>query len=81
VNTVGESYKILVIHQLAQRLLRKDICREMKKNIKELDNVDVDIFNEKVEVEADSIEKNYLKQFSDAIEEADRIPIFDFEVN
>lgn len=47
--TVGETSKIYVLHQAAQRWLRKDIAQQMKKNIRELDVLDMDDVLEKVE--------------------------------
>lgn len=49
VNPIGEGQKIWVIHQAASRFIRKDIAQQMKKNIKELEIVDVDELIAKVE--------------------------------
>ena len=53
----------------------------MKKNIKELDAVDSEELIEKVEEEANNIESNFLKMFSEQPDEASRVPVFDFEIN
>jgi hypothetical protein len=42
INTISEQSRILVFHQAAQRLFRKDIVQQMKKNIKELDSIDLE---------------------------------------
>jgi hypothetical protein len=42
INTISESSRIYVIHQAAQRLFRKDIVQQMKKNIKELESIDLE---------------------------------------
>lgn len=56
VNPIGDVSKIYVLHQAAQRLLRKDIAQHMKKNIKELDILDFDDILEKIEADALQIE-------------------------
>jgi hypothetical protein len=42
VNPIGDNYKVFVLHQAAQRLFRKDVVQNMKKNIKELETLDLD---------------------------------------
>ena len=53
----------------------------MKKNIKELENVDTDEIVEKIEQEAVEIENKFIKLFSEQPEEQERVPVFDFEIN
>lgn len=53
----------------------------MKKNIKELDGVDLDDLLEKIEQEAVKIETNFINMYSEQAEEAQRVPVFDFEIN
>jgi hypothetical protein len=60
VNPIGENCKVYVIHQAAQRWLRKDIAQHMKKNIKELDILDLDDLLEKIELESVQVEQNLL---------------------
>ena len=81
VSTIGDNSKIYVIHQAAQRLLRKDIAQNMKKNIRELDVLDLDEMLEKIEQDAVQVEQNLLKMYAEDPEEKDRVPVFDFEIN
>jgi len=81
VNPIGDNNKIYVLHQAAQRWLRKDLIQVMKKNIKELDNIDMDELLEKVESEAVEVENRFLKMFNEEPEEPYRVPVFDFEIN
>ena len=53
----------------------------MKKNIKELEGVDVDDILERVELDYNTIEHGFLQLFQQAEEEANRVPVFDFEIN
>jgi len=83
------------MHQAAGRSLRKDIVVQMKKHIKELENVELDDLLEKVEMESVSIENRFLKMLAEGAEngvEVDEngvekkqnsmvIPVFDFEIN
>lgn len=75
VNPIGEGQKIWVLHQAASRFLRKDIAQHMKKNIKELDIVDIEELLTKIEQEAVNIENNFLKMHEN------HAPVFDFEIN
>lgn len=82
VNPVGESSRVYVLHQAAQRLFRKDIVQQMKKNIKELDNIELEDLLQQVEEHAVNIENNFLQLFGEARqEETQRVPVFDFEIN
>ena len=76
INTIGESYKIWVMHQAAARWLRKDLVQQMKKNVKELETVDLAEMISVVEQHAVEVENNLLK----VICQQDT-PIFDFELN
>jgi hypothetical protein len=54
----------------------------MKKNIKELENIDTDDLYQAVEDHANQVELNLLKIFSqEPVEEQLRVPIFDYELN
>lgn len=53
----------------------------MKKNIKELENLDLDEMIQEVENHAVAVENNFIKMFSEEPEESQRIPVFDFELN
>lgn len=53
-----------VIHQAAQRLLRKDIAVALKKSTKELDEVDMEELVQAVEGHANEVEKTLVKVFS-----------------
>lgn len=83
VNPIGESAKVMVFHQATQRLFRKDIVQQMKKNIKELANLDLDDIIAQVEEHAIQVESNFIKLISNETspDEAQRIPVFDFEIN
>ncbi len=74
VNPIGEGARIWVIHQAASRYLRRDIAQNMKKNIKELEVVDIEELNTRIEEEAVKIENAFCKLFTD-------VPVFDFELN
>jgi hypothetical protein len=83
VNPIGDNQKIFVIHQAAQRFQRKDIVLAMKKNIKELDSIDIDELLEKIETDYVHIEDGFLQLFQqdENVEEDNRVPVFDFEIN
>lgn len=54
----------------------------MKKNIKELDNIELEDLLQQVEEHAVNIENNFLKLFGEARQdETQRVPVFDFEIN
>lgn len=54
----------------------------MKKNIKELENIELDDLIAQVEEHAVDVENKFLKLFGDNIpEETQRVPVFDFEIN
>ena len=54
----------------------------MKKNIKELENIDIEDLIAQVETHAVEVENNFLKLFGEAREdETQRTPVFDFEIN
>ena len=65
---------------MAQRYLRKDIAGGMKKIIKEMEVIDFDDFLTNVEIEAEKIETNLCRYLGEVNEE-ERIPVFNFEVN
>ena len=79
VNPIGEFSRIWVIHQAAQRLMRKDIVQAMKKNVKELETMDLDEMIQLVEAHAIEIENRLVKIVSDQTE--GQVPVFDFEIN
>lgn len=85
VNPVGETSRIFVVHQAAQRLLRKDIVAAMKKNVKEVETFDLEEMQQVVEHHAVDIEAKLLKIISEEIygdqESGYKVPIFDFEIN
>ena len=49
VNPIGDDSKIWVLHQAAAKWVRKDIATQMKKNIKELEIVDIEELLTRVE--------------------------------
>jgi hypothetical protein len=54
----------------------------MKKNIKELDNIDLEELIQQVEAHAVEVENKFLRLFGEAREEEFlRVPVFDFEIN
>ena len=82
INNIGETDRIYVIHQIAQRQLRRDIIVQMKKLIKEVDGVDLEDLTAAVETEAEVIETNLMKYFAEwPAEDANKIPVFNFELN
>jgi hypothetical protein len=56
--------RVWVIHQAAQRVMRKDIATVLKKTVKELDDVELEEFLATVEETAVEVEKNLVKVFS-----------------
>ncbi len=81
VNPIGDNYKIWVIHQAASRWLRNDIATQAKKFFKEMETVDLDELQEKIETEAVKIEDAYLKLAFQNPDGTSAIPVFDFEIN
>lgn len=53
----------------------------MKKNIKELENYDLEELITEVEEHAVEIENNLLKMFAEIPAEPYKVPVFDFEIN
>jgi hypothetical protein len=54
----------------------------MKKNIKELEHVDLEEMIHQVDEHAKQVELNFLKMFAEEpTDDAERVPIFDFEMN
>jgi hypothetical protein len=64
VNPIGENAKVFVFHQAAQRLIRKDIVQNMKKNIKELNSIDLDDLVAEVENHSVEVEKKLIGMLS-----------------
>jgi len=94
INPVAPDQRVWVIHQAAQRLMRKDIATVLKKTVKELDDVELEEFLASVEETAVEVEKNIVKIFSvEGTNEYDEvrnkffggstapIPTFDYEPN
>ena len=67
VNPIGEQSKILVVHQAAQRWLRKDIVQAMKKNIKELETFDLEEMIQQVEAHSVAVEDKMLQFLSEEV--------------
>ena len=54
----------------------------MKKNIKELENIELEELIAQVEEHSVEVENKFLKLFGETIpEETQRVPVFDFEIN
>ena len=85
VNPIGETSKIFVVHQAAQRLLRKDIVQAMKKNIREVESMDLEELCQLVEQHSLDVEDKLLKIISEEYnvgqEQESKVPVFDFEIN
>ena len=64
VTPVNEGTRVWVLHQAAQRLLRKDIATLFKKSTKELDGIELDEFLQGIEAHSVEVEKNLIKMFS-----------------
>ena len=79
VNPIGDTVKIWVVHQAAQRLHRKDIVQTLKKNFKELETFDLEDMYQLVEAHAVDVENKLLKMVSEQSES--QVPVFDFEIN
>lgn len=76
VNTQGENYNVLVIHQLAQRFLRENIAKAFKEYIPELEKtLDDDELLNTIEKEAEKFEEDFFGQ------QYATTPLFDFEIN
>ena len=82
INTIGDTYNIWVLHQAAQRMLRKDIVQQMKKNVKELENIDLDEMLHQVEQHANEVENKFIEMTTKELnDEGHNTPVFDFELN
>jgi hypothetical protein len=79
--TTGENYKIWAIHQAATRWIRRDIAKELKKSLPELQSVDQDDLTEAIENEGEAVEKNFLGLFKAGGAKHKEVPVFDFEIN
>ena len=64
INNVQEQTRVWVIHQAAQRLLRKEIVIALKKSTKELDDVELDELVHTIEEHAIDVEKTLVKILS-----------------
>ena len=64
-------------------MLRKDIIQQMKKNIKEIETLDLEEMISETEKHAVEVENNLLKLVcnEDGEESKQKIPVFDFEMN
>ena len=64
-------------------MLRKDIIQQMKKNIKEIEALDLEEMISETEKHAVEVENNLLKLVcnEDGEEGKQKIPVFDFEMN
>ena len=79
VTTHNEGQNIFVINQAAGRILRQELIREMQGYIESLKIVDLQEFNDHMEVEAEKFESNFIKLFSEQSESsAPKVPVFDF---
>jgi len=75
VNTMGQDYNVLVVHQLAQRFLREHIAKSFKEFLPELQVLDEDEMLTIIEKEAEKFEEDFFgQQFAST-------PLFDFEIN
>lgn len=75
VPTSSDSYRIYVVHQVAQRLYREQIAREFKEYLNELAILDEDEMLNTVEKEAELYEKQFFQITNP------ELPVFDFELN
>jgi cell division septum initiation protein DivIVA len=53
----------------------------MKKNIKDIDTIDIDELLDKVEADYNTLEQNFLQLFQQCEDDEENIPVFDFEIN
>lgn len=81
ISTIGESYRIWAIHQAATRWLRRDIAKELKKTLPELQNVDQDDLMEAIDAEGEAIEKAFIDLYKQGGAKQMDLPVFDFELN
>lgn len=63
-NVAEGGTRVWAIHQAAQRVMRRDIATVLKKTVKELDEVELEEFVGAVEEQANEVEKNLVKVFS-----------------
>lgn len=85
ISTIGESYRVWNIHQAATRWVRKDIAKELKKTLPELQNIDLDDLLEAVDQEGEAVENSFINLFKEGGIKAKQmgyeLPVFDFELN
>lgn len=62
--SLDNTSRVWVIHQSAQRVMRKDIATILKKTVKELEDIELDEFVTAIEETANEVEKNIVKIFS-----------------
>jgi len=81
ISTIGENYKIWGIHQAATRWVRRDMAKELKKTLPELQNIDQDDLLEAIEAESEAVEKAFLAMYKEGGKKQKEVPVFDFELN
>ena len=99
VNPISEATgsRVWVMHQAASRQLRKDMAQVLKKQLKELDAIEMEDFIQSIEAYAVEVEKGFVKLVSSeepaAVEQFKELrqrflgptgaplPTFDFELN
>lgn len=60
IQPISGEYSVWVIHQHAQRLIRQEIAKEMRRIVPELNNIDLDDFQFKIEKEAVKFEDKFI---------------------
>mmetsp|Transcript_26549 Transcript_26549/g.47682 ORF Transcript_26549/g.47682 Transcript_26549/m.47682 type:complete len:685 (-) Transcript_26549:292-2346(-) len=70
----SDSLSVFVVHQAAQRLLRREIC-EAVHVVKQFESVRIEALVEAVAEKGELLEKRLLREL------AEELPVFDFEIN
>ena len=64
ISTINTTGKIYVIHQAAGRWFRREMVSLMKKNMRELEMMDIDEMTDEVEAQYELFEKKFLALYS-----------------
>mmetsp|Transcript_20084 Transcript_20084/g.19705 ORF Transcript_20084/g.19705 Transcript_20084/m.19705 type:complete len:83 (+) Transcript_20084:1621-1869(+) len=81
INPRGENYNILVFHQAAGRVLRKDILNSLVKTVPEFAEVDVEVILDKVNKYCDDLDTMFINNYCDCSHLDIEVQQFDFEIN
>ncbi|CAI2386911.1 unnamed protein product [Moneuplotes crassus] len=81
VNPKGDDYDILVFHQAAGKMVRKDILNSLVKQASEFKDVDIDSILENANSYSEELELKFIEKYCASAEEGEEIHHFDYEIN